>query len=149
MGLHAVARIPENLRDEIEPGVIFCLKRNDRTPGKATTNPIAPYCVAMVDRKGQVKTTLAHPKAALDCMRGVCAGQDEPIRDLFERFNKDTKDGTDMHEYTRLLEAVVRHINGTAERNGIDDLFSLGEVSAKGAAVGFDDYTLVTFVVMR
>ncbi|NEG69594.1 helicase-related protein [Bifidobacterium choloepi] len=148
MGMHAVAPIPDALRDELEPGVIFCLRQNDESKGSRESNPTFPYCVVYVSDKGNVKTTHAHPKMALDYMRAVCAGQTEPIRELCDRFNRVTHDGEDMSHYSKLLDAVVKSINGTEEKGGIDSLFDLGAPLTTGVA-GFDDYSLVSFVVLR
>lgn len=147
-GIHAVARIPDSLREEIDPGVIFCLKYNGALE-QDKANPIAPYAIMLVNEQGEVKTTPAYPKMALDYMRGVCAGEHEPIEQLYARFNKDTHDGRDMHDYTALLESAVSVLNGTQERGFIDDLFSLGEVNTGSPTRGFDDYALVTFVVLK
>lgn len=148
MGIHTVAKIPEALRDEIEPGVIFCLKYKGSVE-RTTSNPIAPYAIMLVNAQGEVKTTPAYPKMALDYMRGVCAGEHEPIEQLYRQFNRDTRDGRDMRACTKLLEAAVSTLNGTHERNAIDDLFSLGEVNVESSERGFDDYTLVTFAVLK
>ena len=53
-----------------------------------------------------------------------------------------------MGAYTDLLNTVVSSITGMQEEKGVDSLFSLGEVGG-GAVSGFDDYSLVSFVVLR
>jgi hypothetical protein len=88
------------------------------------------------------------PKAALDLMRAVCERQAEPIAELCRAFNKETKDGLRMDTYTELLDAVVSSITGVQEGAGIDALFELGEVGS-GVSLGFDDYSLVSMVVLR
>lgn len=148
-GLHAVTRIPDALRDDIEPGVIFCLKQNDESRGSSESNPTFPYCILYVTDRGVVKTTHAHPKAALDYMRAVCAGRTQPIRDLCERFNRQTDDGQDMRRYTKLLDAAVKRIGGAEEKTSVDSLFELGEPVGSAGNLGFDDYSLVSFVVMK
>lgn len=39
-------------------------------------------------------------------------------------------------------------ITGVSEEKGLESLFSLGEVDAS-VSLGFDDYSLVSFVVQR
>lgn len=148
-GLHAITRIPDSLRDEIEPGVIFCLKQNDESKGSSESNPTFPYCIMYVTDKGETRTTHAHPKTALDYMRAVCAGKTEPIKELCDRFNRQTDDGQDMSRYTKLLDAAVKKISGAEEKSSIDSLFDFGEPLDSVANLGFDDYSLVSFVVMR
>lgn len=148
IGIHAVAPIPDELQGEVEPGVIFCLMQNDDTYNPMDTNPIFPYYVAYVTANGLRVTRHTQPKAALDIMRAVCSGHAEPIVDLCRAFNRETKDGLRMGTYTELLNAVVSSITGVQEEKGMDSLFSLGEVG-NGAVSGFDDYSLVSFVVLR
>ncbi len=147
-GLHAVATIPDELRAELQPGVIFCLKQNDDEHDPKDTNPTFPYCVAYVAADGAVVTKHTQPKAALDVMRAACAGSSEPIAELCRDFNRETRDGECMDVYTRLLDNIVAGINDVQQDKGIESLFTLGEVGS-GVSLGFDDYSLVSFVVLR
>lgn len=147
-GLHAVARIPDELREEVEPGVVFCLKQNDASQDPRDNNPVFPYYVVYVADDGGVMTAHTQPKAALDIMRAACAGQGEPIAELCRAFNRETRDGQCMDAYTDLLDKVVAAIGGIQQDKGIESLFSLGEVGS-GVSVGFDDYSLVSLVVLR
>lgn len=147
-GIHAVAPIPDELRDEVEPGVIFCLMQNDESRNPMDSNPTFPYYVAYVTADGASVTRHTQPKVALDIMRAACSGKAEPAADLCRAFNRETRDGLRMGTYTELLNAVVSFITGVQEERGVDSLFSLGEVGG-GAVSGFDDYSLVSFVVLR
>lgn len=147
-GLHAVARIPDELAGEVEPGVVFCLKQNDETRDPKDTNPTFPYYVSYVTDSGIVKSKHTNPKVALDIMRAACSGQAEPIFELCCSFNEKTKDGQNMGRYTDLLDDVVDEITGVQESKGMDSLFTLGEVGSSGS-LSFDDYSLVSFVVIR
>jgi hypothetical protein len=148
VGLHTVAPIPEELRGEVEPGVIFCLKQNDEGRDPKDANPTFPYYVVYVTQDGQRMTKHTQPKQALDIMRAACSGQGEPLMELCKRFNRETKDGERMEGYTELLDDVVEAITGVQESKGIESLFSLGEVGS-GVSLGYDDYSLVSFVVLR
>ena len=147
-GLHAVTEIPKELRGEVDPGVIFCLKQNDESRDPKDTNPTFPYYVSYVTQTGEVRSKHTNPKVALDVMRAVCAGRPEPLWDLCRDFNRQTRDGASMGEYTDLLDSAVAQITGVQESKGMESLFSLGEVG-NGGGLGFDDYSLVSFVVMR
>ena len=146
-GLCAVARIPEELKDDVEPGILFCLKQNDESRDPKDTNPTFPFYVVYVTNDGSVTTSHTQPKSALDIMRAACDGQTEPVLELCKRFNQKTKDGTDMSSVNALLQAAVADITGIQEAKGIESLFSAGEVGS-GAALGFDDYSIVSFVVL-
>ena len=147
-GIHAVAPIPKRLRGEVQPGVIFCLRQNDSERDPKDSNPTFPYYVVYVTADGSRMSKHTQPKAALDLMRAACSGQAEPIAELCGQFNRETDDGRRMDSYTELLNGVVSAITGVQETAGIDALFDLGEVGS-GVALGFDDYSLVSFVVLR
>ena len=148
MGLHAVASIPDELRGEVRPGVVFCLRQNDESRNPKDANPTFPHYVVYVTADGATMTKHTQPKAALDVMRAACAGNAEPIAELCRRFNRETRDGERMGAHTELLDKVVATINGLQQDKGIESLFSLGEVGS-GTSLGFDDYSLVSFVVLR
>ena len=147
-GLHAVAPIPDELRGDVKPGVAFCLKQNDVGNDPKDTNPVFPYYVVYVSSDGEVMTKHTQPKPALDIMRAVCSGHPEPIAELCCEFNRETRDGTRMDDYTDLLDDVVAAITGTQQDKGIESLFSLGEVGS-GTVMSFNDYSLVCFAVLR
>lgn len=147
-GIHAVTSIPDNLRNEVQPGVIFCLRQNDEERDPKDSNPVFPYYVVYVTADGSHMSKHTQPKAALDLMRAVCLGHAEPVMKLCREFNRETKDGRDMEKYTELLNGVVSAITGVQETAGVDTLFDLGEVGS-GVSLGFDDYSLVGFVVLR
>ena len=147
-GLHAVTRIPDELRNTVAPGVVFCLKQNDLSNDPKDTNPTFPYYVVHVSQDGDVMTKHTQPKQALDILRACCAGEAEPLADLCRAFNRETRDGERMDVYTDLLDRVVAAISGVQQDKGIESLFSLGEVGS-GVSLGFDDYSLVSFAVLR
>ena len=148
MGMHAVAPIPDELRGEVAPGVVFCLRQNDSARDPKDSNPTFPYCVVYVSSDGSKVTRHTQPKPALDLMRAACSGQREPLLDLCKVFNAETRDGLRMDVYTDLLDDAVAAITGVQEAKGMESLFSLGEVGS-GVTLGFNDYSLLSFVVLR
>ena len=148
IGLHAVAPIPEELQGEIEPGVVYCLKQNDETRNPKDSNPTFPYYLVYVSKDGATVTKHTQPKQALDILRAACSGQREPLLELCKGFNKETKDGLKMDSYTDLLNTAVSCITGVQETKGMESLFSLGEVGT-GVSLGFNDYSLISFLVLQ
>lgn len=146
-GLCAVTPIPPELADDVEPGIVFCLKQNDESRDPKDTNPTFPYYVIYVTENDSVMSPHTQPKAALDIMRATCDGEAQPLHDLCKRFNRKTKDGTDMAHANALLQTAVSDITGVQEAKGIEQLFSVGEVGG-GAVLGFDDYSIVSFAVL-
>lgn len=148
IGIHAVAHIPEHLRGDVEPGVLFCLKYNGAQQ-PTTDNPSFPYYLLLINEQGEVKTAPAYPKTALDYMRGVCAEEHEPIERLYKQFNRETRNGRNMTAYAHMLESAVKALNGASDQSFMASLFSLNEVSIDTQFRGFDDYSLITFVVLK
>ena len=52
-----------------------------------------------------------------------------------------------MRHLIDITDFSVEEITGVQEDKGIESLFSLGEVGS-GVTVGFDDYSLVSFLVL-
>lgn len=146
-GLHAVAPIPDKLKGEVPPGVIFCLQQNNPGLNPRDSNPLFPYYLVYVSQDGTRVSPHTQPKMALDMWRVACVGVHEVLADLCRNFNHQTADGADMRLYTELLRRVVAEITGIQEEKGIESLFRLGEVG-KGVKLGFDDYSLVSFLVL-
>ena len=123
-------------------------QQNDEQKDPKDTNPTFPYYVVYVTADGSNVTKHTQPKAALDLMRAACSGGTEPLLDLCRTFNDETRDGTRMDAYTDPLDDVVGTITDVQETKGMESLFSLGEVGS-GVSLGFDNYSLVSFVVLR
>ena len=145
-GLHAVARIPEALAAELEPGAVFCLSARPGAANPQDGNPVWPRYLVYVSDAGEVLCRHTNPKPALDALRACCTAT-EPDRALCAAFNRRTGDGTRMAHYTDLLRAAVADITGAQEERGVESLFSLGEVGA-AAAPSFDDFSLAAMVVL-
>lgn len=83
-------------------------------------------------------------------MRHVCKGKAEPIKELCKQFNRETKDGKDMHHYSCLLQQAINSIIKVKEERDIDSLFSSGKTTAlEGKFRGLDDFELITFLVIK
>ncbi len=46
----------------------------------------------------------------LDDIRLLCRGKSEPIKEVYERFNRETDDGKDMAEMSELLSEAIDSI---------------------------------------
>ena len=83
-------------------------------------------------------------------MRYVCRGKDEPIEELYHRFNDETDDGRNMSEISELLSEAINSIIDVKEENDIDSLFKSGGTSALLSQVsGLDDFELICFLVVK
>ena len=149
-GIYAVTNIPEKLKNECVPGVIFCLKQKKHTEKEKSSSSIYPHFLVYVKETGEIHVKYSNPKQVLDMFKGLCADKDEVLVDLVKEFNKETKNSNDMSKYTKLLEKAVFDIKGVVEKKGTDSLFDLGESTLLTDKVsGLNDFELISFLVIK
>lgn len=147
-GLHTV--INSNEENGIYPGVIFVLKNINEDIDTKKKNHIYPFYLVYIGYDGQVIVDHLKVKKILDILRSGCKGKDKPIKEAYEPFNKETKDGKKMDRYSRLLEEAIKSIIDVNEEADIDSLFSAGGTTALLETIkGLDDFELISFVVIR
>ena len=145
-GLHAV--VPAT--DELPEGVIFVLRNVNNSVNEGNRNRIHPFYMVYVKEDGDIVCDYLNPKKLLDDFRLLCRGKNEPIREVYEEFNRETKDGTDMTATSELLSFAIESIIDTKEESDIDSLFKAGGTSALMSAVsGLDDFELICFLVVK
>ena len=136
--------------DDVKPGVIYILKNRDNSVNIGKTNQIHPFYMVYLSNDGEVLCDHLSPKKLLDTMRHACKGKNEPIKELYHQFNRETKDGKDMRPYSDLLQQAISSIITVKEESDIDSLFSSGETTAlQGDIKGLDDFELITFLVIK
>lgn len=145
-GLHSV--VPAN--KDLKSGVIYVLKNRDNGVNIDNQNRIHPFYMVYIGDDGEIICDYLNPKKLLDIMRFLCKGQSEPIKSVYEEFNKETEDGKNMGKLSSLLSDVVASIIKTKEGNEIDSLFQYGGTSALISTIsGLDDFELICFLVIR
>ena len=88
--------------------------------------------------------------SALDLLRTACKERSEPIPDLYQPFNRETRDGRRMEAYSRLLEQAIHSMINLKEEKDIDSLFAGGGTTALLNTIsGLDDFELIAFLVVR
>ena len=145
-GLHAV--VPAT--DELPEGVIFVLKNINNSVNVDNRNRIHPFYMVYIGMDGQIICDYLNPKKMLDDIRLLCRGKTEPIKEVYERFNRETDDGKDMAEMSELLSEAIDSIIDVKEESDIDSLFSAGGTTALLSQVsGLDDFELICFLVVK
>lgn len=148
-GVHAITDIPKVIRDEFEPGVVYCLKERKFDRNEVASNSLYPFHLVYVKEDGSILYGHDHPKKILDALKLMAVGRKEPIEQLVNQFNLETHNGNNMSKYTNLLEKAVFDIQGRVEEKGIDSLFKLGKSSLIDKQIsGLSDFELVTFMVI-
>ena len=98
-GLHSVAAASE----ETPAGVIYVLKNRSNSVNIDNQNRLHPFYMVYISNDGEVICDHLSPKQMLDKMRFLCKGKTEPIPELYRQFNKETRDGRNMSEFSKLL----------------------------------------------
>lgn len=145
-GMHTV--VPAT--DELPEGVIYILKNINNSVNIDNQNRIHPFYMVYIGMDGEVICDYLNPKKMLDDIRLLCRGKKEPIKELYQKFNKETDDGRDMSEMSELLSESINSIIDVKEESDIDSLFSAGGTSALMSTVsGLDDFELICFLVVK
>ena len=145
-GLHAVARATE----DTPAGVIYVLKNRSNSVNINNQNRLHPFYMVYLTNEGEVVCDHLSPKNMLDKMRYLCKGKTEPIPELYRAFNKETRDGKDMRELSRLLGDAIASIIEVKEESDIDSFLGGGQVSFLADEIkGLDDFELICFLVVR
>ena len=124
-GLHSVAAASE----ETPAGVIYVLKNRSNSVNIDNQNRLHPFYMVYISNDGEVICDHLSPKQMLDKMRFLCKGKTEPIPELYRQFNKETRDGRNMSEFSKLLGDAIASIIEVKEESDIDSFLGGGQMS--------------------
>ena len=113
-------------------------------------NRLHPFYMVYISNDGEVICDHLSPKQMLDKMRLLCKGKTEPIPEVYRQFNKETRDGRDMSQLSKLLGQAIASIIEVKEESDIDSFLGGGQVSFLSNEIkGLDDFELICFLVVR
>ena len=145
-GLHAVVPATE----ELPEGVIFVLKNRNNGVNIDNLNRIHPFYMVYIGLDGEIICDYLNPKKLLDTMRLSCRGKAEPIKAVYQKFNRETNDGRDMGDMSMLLSDAITSIIDTKEESDIDSLFKAGGTTLGLSTIkGLEDFELICFLAVR
>ena len=145
-GLHAVTAAAEDM----PAGVIYVLKNRTNSVNIDNQNRLHPFYMVYISNDGKVVCDHLSPKEMLDKVRFLCKGKTEPIPELYKQFNKETRDGRNMTEFSKLLGDAIASIVEVKEESDIDSFLSGGKVSFLSNEIkGLDDFELICFLVVK
>lgn len=145
-GLHAVVPATE----ENPKGAIFVLRNVNNSVNIDNQNRIHPFYMVYVGIDGSVVCDYLNPKKLLDEMRLLCRGKSAPIKEVYQPFNEETKDGSDMSGMSKLLSDAINSIIERKTESDIDSLFTPGGTSALMSEIsGLNDFELICFLVVK
>jgi superfamily II DNA or RNA helicase len=150
LGMYAVVSRPDELKEQMSPGVIFALQQVNDKVMVEEQNTLYPYYLVYIGTDGRVKYNYLHAKKVLDYFKKCCAGQTEVLAEWVGQFNAETGDGRDMGPYSQLLETAIANIIGKKEEVGVASLFSRGGTTLQNDTFsGLEDFELISFLVIK
>jgi len=148
-GIFAVIRQDELMEEELEPGIIFCLRSENDRVQTDSTYALAPYYLVYVSDSGEIRLNFTHSKKILDILKKSSIGQKNPDKIALAQFNRFTRNSRDMSHYQSLLGKAVSAITGKAEEHGVESLFQRGgTVLSKGSFRGIEDFEVVAYLII-
>ena len=150
-GMYSIVDIPESLEGQVKPGVIFCLKQiNDKEKVKEFNNSLHPNYLVYVKNDGDVMYNHMHNKKILDFYKKLCSGKDIVLEELVNIFNEETNNGTNMNDYTMLLQNGISDVIGKKEEQGIMSLFTSGGTNLMGSTLqAVEDFEVISFLIIK
>lgn len=145
-GLHAVAKATE----DTPAGVIYVLKNRSNGVNINNQNRLHPFYMVYISNDGDVICDHLSPKEMLDKMRYLCKGKTEPNTELCKQFNKETRDGRNMSQYSNLLGEAIASIIEVKDESDIDSFLGGSQVSFLSNEIkGLNDFELICFLVVK
>ncbi len=145
-GLHSVVTANE----DAPAGVIYVLKNRSDSVNINNKNRLHPFYMVYIGNDGEVICDHLSPKEMLDKMRLLCKGKTEPIPEAYKPFNKETRDGKNMAQLSKLLGDAIASIIEVKDESDIDSFLGGGQVSFLSNEIkGLDDFELISFLVVR
>ena len=144
----APAKLPHRL------GAIFFLRQRNagESDGRQKfASPIHPFYMVYIQCDGTIRYGCASARQALDTFEAAAVGKTEPITELCDQFDSETRNGEDMTVYDKLVGSAIAHIRQAHTGTQISGLggskdFKLAPQSQ--APTNAEDFELVTWLVL-
>lgn len=145
-GLHAV--VPA--REDNPAGVVYVLKNRNNGVNIDHKNRLHPFYMVYISEDKEVIVKHLSPKELLDRLRFLCKGKDIPDMDICREFNRVTRDGKNMQQYSDLLGDAISSIINVKEESDIVSFLSGVQGSLFTEEIrGLDDFELICFLVIK
>ena len=138
-----------SLKQEFQPGAIFCLKDMSGKAPVESGYSLAPYYLVFVADDGTIQLNFNQPKQVLDVLKKECVGFSTPQPAAVARFNQKTQSGKNMRHYQELLEHAVTAVVGKQQEQGVQTLFQRGGIRLAGDTDRrVEDFEVVAFIAL-
>ena len=139
----------------VRPGVIFFLRQRNASVDKQekTASPIHPYYAVYIRATGDIRYGCPNARQVMEAFEASAVGKTEPLQRLCDQFDRETRNGTDMSHYDKLLNTVIAHISKKHQATQIQGLAAGASRSSKLTPVSksprqADNFELVTWLVI-
>ena len=139
----------------LRPGVIFFLRQRNASPDKQekTASPIHPYYAVYIHATGDIRYGCANARQVMEAFEASAVGKTEPLQKLCDRFDRETRNGTNMARYDKLLNTVIAHIRKTHQATQVHSLAAGAPRDAKLVPASkspkqADSFELVSWLVI-
>jgi ERCC4-related helicase len=149
-GLYAVVP-PSPEFQQVQAGVVFCLRQKGETSASDKVNPVQPYYLIYIRDDGTVRYSFTQTKQVLEIFRLLCLDKKEAYVELCRLFDTGTDQGKDMTKYSELLEKSVQAIVSTFKRRALRSLTESRDavlVPQTAQPHEVEDFELVTWLVI-
>lgn len=154
LGIYAVADCAQrqpSLLSSADPGVIFCLRQKNPPQDNQVRSLLKDHYLVYVRDDGEVRYNYMHAKQILELFRDLARGQNEPLLNLCDAFDRETDNGRNMEKYNRLLEKVFSAVGRqfgqqeTASLRHRDGIITKLHEQPRNA----NDFELITWLVIK
>lgn len=144
------AVVKSNL-ENVNKGVIFCLKGNSEEYAKKLKNNILyPFFLVYISLDGTEIVKASQTKVVLDYFRKLCMGNDKIIPELIAEFDKETKGNKKMDSYANLLKTAIQEVIGVQEEVGLDSLATAGGTTFLSSAINQEEnLELISYLIIK
>jgi len=145
-GLHAVVSQNEYFKS----GVIYVLKNINQNVNINNTNRLHPFYLVYISDDGEIISNHIDVKKTLDIFRALAKNKSEPEYDKCKQFNEETKDGSNMKNYSELLHQSIQSIISVKEQQDLNSIFTSGGTSISSDKIkGLNDFELIGFLIIK
>lgn len=139
------------LKDDIQSGVIFCLKDVKGKVQVDESYSLAPYYLIYISDEGEIILSFTQIKQILDLCKKL-GSEFQSIEDskyAYQKFERRTQQGKAMSHYRTLLSKAVENIAGKSEEIGASSLFSRGgTILSSSSSQNINDFEVVSYMVI-
>ncbi len=152
-GAYAVAPAPE---DGPGTGVIFLLRQRNAAPvgpRQRLASPVHPFYLVYIKDDGSIRYGCPNARQALQSFESAAIGKSQPIKELCDRFDRETRLGEEMSLYDSLIDGVIAHIRQSVASNAATGLGRNGSrdfmlPKASETPNKATDFELITWLVL-